>query len=181
MDEQRRRTGFSPPPLHQIKQRDPPEKGECVRVGVKGNAQERRDHERAMPGADRLPGQQNEKAGEGFWPGIDRLADEISIADINESDDGQHGTSAKRVAENKRAQEQQRIQDEADHGELVEGAIPIQFRDIGPVPAEVMECPDLRMIVRRAERGAKRNSDERHENGAIAHLVGRHDRSGVFE
>src|SRR5205085_6607470 len=84
MDEQGRRTGFSPPPLHQIKQRDPPEKGECVRVGVKGNAQERRDHERAMPGADRLPSQQNENAGEGFWPRTDPLADEISIDDINE-------------------------------------------------------------------------------------------------
>ena len=78
-------------------------------------------------------------------------------------------------------EEQQRIQDQADDGELFEGIVRIQLRHVRPVAAEIIVSPELRMVVRRAERHSKRQGHERHQDRPIADLVAGQDRPLLFE
>src|SRR6478672_1988570 len=150
-------------------------------MSVESKAEQRGHDCRPMTGADRSPRQENEKSGQCFWPGINRLTDEIRSRDVKKRGERCDRACAPAAAESDRAEKQKRVEDETDHGELIERTVRVQLRDVGPVAVEIMESAELGMIVGRAQNGAKRDCSERHQDGSVAHLAPRQDRPLFLE
>src|SRR4051794_10251229 len=112
-------------------------------MSVKCEAHQNSYAEGPMTGLDGLPSQEDEKSRQGFWPGIDGLANKIRIGDVEKRGQRQTRLRPQARTESNGSEKQQRIEDQANNSKLFEVAIRIEFRNIRPVAAKVIKTAEF--------------------------------------